>query len=195
MNNLTEQQVRDIVKNEMEKNYRSGQPMIAPHAHTGNDNLRVNEKDLTHNIKFNAFATFSDGGDTLKINVVSNPSRVLFYGFARNPSSGSATKRIVINGRAELGKCFTAESFIDSTTNTVTNANLTSSNVIYASNAMSIDSSGPTYGVHASNENLTVDNNSNANVLTTIESWDNSSVTIKVVLAADWSLIGNFIII
>lgn len=36
-----EQQIRKIVKDEIEKNSRSGAPIIAPHTHNGKDNLRV----------------------------------------------------------------------------------------------------------------------------------------------------------
>jgi len=46
MNNLTEKQIRDIVKDEMNKNYSSGNPNIPPHAHNGTDNLNINPVNL-----------------------------------------------------------------------------------------------------------------------------------------------------
>lgn len=46
MNQLTEQQIREIVRDEMTKNYMSGNPDIPPHAHNGTDNLNINPVDL-----------------------------------------------------------------------------------------------------------------------------------------------------
>lgn len=38
---MNEQQIRAIVKDEMQKNYRSGSPDVAPHSHNGTDGLQV----------------------------------------------------------------------------------------------------------------------------------------------------------
>lgn len=38
---MNEDQIRAIVRNEMDKNYSSGSPDIPPHAHNGNDNLQI----------------------------------------------------------------------------------------------------------------------------------------------------------
>jgi len=46
MNNLTEQQIREIVQDEMKKNYFSGNPRVDPHSHNGTDNLNINPVDL-----------------------------------------------------------------------------------------------------------------------------------------------------
>jgi len=46
MNNLTEKQIREIIQNEMKKNYFSGNPRVDPHAHNGTDNLNINPVDL-----------------------------------------------------------------------------------------------------------------------------------------------------
>jgi hypothetical protein len=46
MNNLTEQQIRQIVKDEMNRNYLSGNPQIPPHSHNGTDNLHVSPLEL-----------------------------------------------------------------------------------------------------------------------------------------------------
>lgn len=43
---LTEDQVRAIVREEMQKNYMSGSPDIPPHSHNGTDNLNVSPIDL-----------------------------------------------------------------------------------------------------------------------------------------------------
>ncbi len=46
MNNLTEQQIRAIVKDEMMKNYMSGNPITPPHSHNGTDGLNIDPADL-----------------------------------------------------------------------------------------------------------------------------------------------------
>lgn len=46
MNNLTEEQIRKIVREEMNKNYFSGNPQVPPHSHNGTDSLNVNPVDL-----------------------------------------------------------------------------------------------------------------------------------------------------
>lgn len=38
---MNEQQIRQIVRDEMERNYRSGSPMVPPHTHDGVNNLQV----------------------------------------------------------------------------------------------------------------------------------------------------------
>lgn len=59
MKPLTEQEVRDIVKDEMQKNYMSGSPDVPPHSHNGTDGLNIEPANLngwtpipTSNIKF-----------------------------------------------------------------------------------------------------------------------------------------------
>lgn len=42
MKNLTEEEIRSIVRDEMNKNYSSGSPKIEPHVHNGTDNLNIN---------------------------------------------------------------------------------------------------------------------------------------------------------
>lgn len=49
MNNdkpLTAEQVRQIVREEMQMNYQAGSPNIPPHTHNGTDNLNINPIDL-----------------------------------------------------------------------------------------------------------------------------------------------------
>lgn len=46
MKPLTEQEVRDIVRDEMQKNYMSGSPNIPPHSHNGTDGLNIAPVDL-----------------------------------------------------------------------------------------------------------------------------------------------------
>lgn len=43
---MNEEQVRQIVKDEMSKNYMSGSPDIPPHSHNGTDNLSLFMRDI-----------------------------------------------------------------------------------------------------------------------------------------------------
>lgn len=44
---LTEEEIRSIVKNEMQRNYQSGSPFVAPQAYTGGaDGLQVNSSNV-----------------------------------------------------------------------------------------------------------------------------------------------------
>ena len=46
MENLTEQKVREIVQDEMRRNYMSGSPDVPPHSHNGTDNLNISTSDI-----------------------------------------------------------------------------------------------------------------------------------------------------
>lgn len=43
---MNEDKIRAIVREEMQKNYRSGSPQIPPHFHNGNDNLAIPLQDI-----------------------------------------------------------------------------------------------------------------------------------------------------
>lgn len=44
---MNEDQIRQIVRDEMQKNYQSGSPDVPPHTHNGTDGLNINPNDLT----------------------------------------------------------------------------------------------------------------------------------------------------
>lgn len=46
MKNLTEQEIRAIVQDELRKNYLSGVPRIDPHEHNGDDSFAINPANL-----------------------------------------------------------------------------------------------------------------------------------------------------
>jgi len=46
MKPLTEDEVRKIIRDEMDKNYMAGSPDIPPHSHNGTDNLNISPADL-----------------------------------------------------------------------------------------------------------------------------------------------------
>ena len=43
---MNEDQIRQIVKDEMQKNYQSGNPQVPPHAHDGVGNLKISQSNI-----------------------------------------------------------------------------------------------------------------------------------------------------
>jgi hypothetical protein len=104
--NLTEQQVRGIVKDEMMRNYRSGSPLVPPHTHNGTDNLKINEDNILPGTSFNGSIEF-DSVATYTIPIVGTPKCVKFYGAARGGYTGSFYDyRAIIIGEANIGSCY-----------------------------------------------------------------------------------------
>jgi hypothetical protein len=106
--NLTEQQVRGIVKNEMMRNYRSGSPLVPPHTHNETDNLKINEDNILPGTSFNGSIEF-DSVATYTIPIIGTPKCVKFYGAARGDLTGSPAfyaYRAIIIGEANIGSCY-----------------------------------------------------------------------------------------
>lgn len=156
---MNEQQIRQIVKEEMSNNYRSGTPQVSPHQHNGNDNLKINAKDIIPNAK-NLFEVSATPGtaqeNQLTINGLFNPSLIYFNGLflANDPISGNANKKAIISGTAHLGnvsyyKPVTATyginvlKTIDPTTGESTIPNIIQSNSSTGFNSAASDGTGP----------------------------------------------------
>lgn len=97
---LTEQQIRKIVQDEINKNYSSGKPKVPPHKHDSVDNLRIYESDIVASvgvlglIKFKKNQTY-----TLYFNTL-NPTRIDFNGFAFD--TGATNSNALLVGTALL---------------------------------------------------------------------------------------------
>jgi hypothetical protein len=78
----TEQQLRNLIKDEMNNNYRSGNPQVPPHQHNGNDNLKINQQNIVQNVKVSGSVTFSQSGIYEFGGLTFNPTAVQFYGIA-----------------------------------------------------------------------------------------------------------------
>lgn len=83
MNELTEEKIREIIRDEMRKNYMSGNPRVDSHSHNGTDNLNIDPQDL---IGFSPIPTST----TVYVNESTGISE---YGFASPQQlvGGSAT--------------------------------------------------------------------------------------------------------
>jgi len=183
---MNEQEIRKIVKDEMQKNYRSGSPMVPPHTHNGIDGLRITESNLIYNNKIIGGLTATDGGGTLSLSLLKNPSSFYFYGFLRNPASGSATKKYTITGHAEFGNCFdytSASSQIPLTDKVIQTYDFFGVNTI--SSTFSVGQGG--------NEGFAgIDDTSVLHAF--ITNVTSTTIDIQVDLASDYTLVGTYII-
>lgn len=78
---MNEQDIREIVRDEMQKNYYSGDPQVPPHSHSGNDGLQVPLQSI-------------EGTDLVPVsnNTYLNPATGLNeLGYAANLTGGDAT--------------------------------------------------------------------------------------------------------
>ena len=91
---LNEQQIRQIVQEEIVKNFRSGTPIIPPHTHNGNDNLQISQHDVIPSFRASGSITFSNVKRyTLNINSNPNPTLILCYGTVINSNTSAITGR------------------------------------------------------------------------------------------------------
>ncbi len=79
---MDEQKIRQIVKDEMNRNYMSGDPKIPPHTHDGVTNFKIKRSDAVNPIGVMGKIDFISN-DTYTLYFTSpNPSRLDLYGFA-----------------------------------------------------------------------------------------------------------------
>jgi hypothetical protein len=134
---MDESKIRQIFQSEL-KNYSTqnmySSSRIPVHIHNGIDSVKISESDLIRSNKFitSLVTTLVTGGTEIDtLTSIPNINRVTFMGFAADNASGSATKRVIINGQAEIGQCY----FTDST-HTIPDTQ----NIIQMSNFMYVNS-------------------------------------------------------
>ncbi len=106
MENLTENRIRQIMREEIRRNEdRSPYRMkdIPKHTHDGLDSLKVHEKDLIQSVSVSGNITFSASDEyTIYLNSNFTPSSILAYGNI----TGAATERYMSVGSASLVPSF-----------------------------------------------------------------------------------------
>lgn len=117
--------IKSAIRKQLDMDYRSGNPRVPPHQHDGVDNIRINAKNIIPNNKFQSFLVSSNGGGTIFFGnsvttisnspgtgvtsaplSVTNPTQMLFYGFAANNNGSGSTYKATINGNAQFGNCY-----------------------------------------------------------------------------------------
>jgi hypothetical protein len=189
---MNEEQIRQIVREEMVRNYRSGAPLIPPHTHNGNDNLRIPQSNIVSSVKGNAFIE-SIVSETFTLSVTASPTSVIFVGYAaNNASGGSANKRAIINGNAQLGASYL---FTGSGSTFSPGAR---QSLVQVSNAMYVDSGSLGNNRVTTSDAaiaLVQDSSGTTIVSVTIVSFDSKSVTFQTTLASGWEITGNYLVI
>lgn len=192
---MNEQEIRKLIRDEIQRNYRSGTPFVPPHQHNGNDNLRINQSNIVPNLKAVGGITLATEGRVYTLNVIGNPTSVLFYGTAVNNNGSSPTQKAVINGNAQL----TQGSLFQATNSSTVTASKSLQTIIQCSNSMFINvASIAATAVRASESHIVFvqDTAGTELAVATVVGFSNTSVSIKVeVLGSGWQIIGNFLVI
>lgn len=189
---MNEDQIRKIVRDEFEKNYKSGSPKVPRHQHNNVDNAPIKQSDVVPSIRASGSITFAEAKIyTLNINSNPNPTLILCYGTVVN-SASSPTFRAHTMGSAQLGQSYY---FQPATTSSVNPGPI--QQFIQSSSYFSVDS---TATVHAltDEENL-VDVEFPVGTIharMTLTGFDRNSITLNVShLDAGWNIIVNLIVI
>ncbi len=170
---------------------------IPNHFHNGTDSNRIAEVDLEQNNK-NISGLIFDTSETVTLTGLNlrNIKGITLLGFAANNADGSpATKRAIINGEAQFGKCF---GFTGAGTGAI---QITTSKVgdpfIQMSNGMYVDSTDLTKNRVAIGPNLAraVDDTAAVMASLTIDDYTYTSLTLTCVVATNWKLQANIIIV
>ena len=101
---LTESDVRKIIKDDQYKNMTSGVPRVAPHNHDGNNAFKIDEDNIIHSTGIMGKITFARN-ETYRLYFSSrNPSRIDLNGFAYD--TGAADSSALVVGVAILSKAY-----------------------------------------------------------------------------------------
>lgn len=194
---VTENQVKKMIKDAMANNYKSGTPAVARHHHDGNDNIKIEVKNLIYNNKLSTFITANQPSTAIVASndlvVLSsgiyNPTKIAFYGIARTPISTTATTKVLVNAVAELGNCFRV---------TQTIIKPAGVNVVYANDTSTFEHVGgawvPTVNADGEHFISIFDGSFNLVAYIDVDSWSNTSITLKSVVSPNWQIQGNLII-
>jgi len=92
---MEEPQIRQIVRDEFEKNYRAGAPQVPPHNHDSVNNLRIKESDLIHSIGVMGNIDFASNSTYTLYFTSPNPSRLDLNGFVFDTGVADSSALIV----------------------------------------------------------------------------------------------------
>ncbi len=195
---MNEQDIRKIVQDEMHKNFISGTPKVPPHFHDGVSNSRILAKNIVPNNALSVWIAVTEGtaqqntaiiGSTVSLGIT-NPSSVSFHGIAQNPVSGTATKKTMIQGNAQIGN-------VGLQINAV-GTNSTIKNIVQSNCSTVFDHTTGSWvpTVDADNINLASIYDTDGTLLGYLQvtSFTNTSVTISGPIPSGWLLQGSLII-
>jgi len=185
------QQIQQVLT-ELQNRVRELEKTMATHDHSGAKTVPIAQNDLTPNIRASGSITMSTDGQTYSLGVITNPTQVLFYGFAVHTSGGSVDIRSHVVGCAQLGKSFY---FQPQDSNSVVQGGLPQ-NIVQSSSAFTIGASQVSTVSEGHLISVGYPNNSAANIVAraTVTEFSVDHVSVTVSLATDWSIVGNFVV-
>lgn len=102
--NMDEQKIRKIIQDELQKNYRSGAPLVPPHQHNGVDNLKISQTNVLNNVGVMGKINFASNSTYTLYFSTQNPSRLDLNGFVFD--TGINDSSVMIVGTAILSKAY-----------------------------------------------------------------------------------------
>lgn len=207
---MNKEEIQKLIRETINDSTNTSQYAVsnsALHTHNGIDTQKINAKNLIYNNKLLTGITASNENTILTLNQgIFNPTSILLYGIARNNLAGAAIKKTTITGNAQLGNCF-----LQTATNpalaTSLDVNSYSRSVVQGCSGTIFDntsgawvpsvftvSTGFTTGTGFLNEYIATASTDFTLATLSVISFDQTSITFHVVVAADWRLTCNLII-
>lgn len=190
--NEARQQATNVYK---ELGTRYNVASVPTHLHNGIDSVPISESDVIPGNKTLSGLLF-DTSETITLVGLNtaNIRRIVYLAFAANNKTLPATKRAIINGEVQFGRCY---SFSGNGTGTIAvETSRVGTPFVQICNAMYVDSTDLTKNrVHIGAALAEATDDSGSNVVSlTLDNYDYNSLTLTCTLATDWKLQGNLII-
>ena len=198
MAQLTEQQIRDIVRQEMGKVSSASRFEINPiqrHVHNGLDSPKVTESNIIRNIPVSGNITMAQATTyTIGLGISPTPASLVIFNGIVYHTSGSIDMRAHCYGTANLGPSF----YLQPGSSTAVQVGGPQQEMIQSSTMFLVDSSvnPPVVRVIADEGHIIDVEYSGIKARATVTSYTTNSITVDVTtLAAGWTIQGNWIII
>ncbi len=192
---LSDDKTRQIVKDEMDKNYRSGSPRVPRHKHDGNDNIKIPNSSIVYPNPVNGTIDMAQQS-TYKLfltNSGQTPQQITFYGGALNTTSDPKVHAMIV-GNAQYG---VNKQFQPSTSTTVVSGSVTTKIIqgsasIIIENRKSDGTAGNTIIKNSQGHIIYAEYPSGTVVVAgNVTEINESYITIEIItLASNWSISG-----
>ena len=195
---MTEQEIRKIVQEEIEKEYRAGDPHVPTHHHDGTDNIRISQSDIIPLTTVNGTIDMASATTySLYLSSINgSPSSVTFYGGAKHPSATKQHSMII--GNAQLGINQQFQPPVPANNRAVTMTGSKTTTIIQGSAFMYINNTDLTKNVVGNSQGhiiYTFDDSGTDLIVADITAYSNSVITINVsTLASGWTISGLWIV-
>ncbi len=169
---------------------------VPTHSHNGIDSVQLNYKNIIQGNKYITLLV-EDVVEDVTIGGIFNPTRISFYGFAANNADGTpATKRAVISGEINFGRCFSVS---DLTPPIVVTAIGQAVPFVQSGNSMYIDTTDLTktrVGASGVNFIYAVDDSASVVAQGTVTDYNNQTgvLSISFTVGTNWKIQGGFTI-